>query len=95
MLPTSPPKNYKISSAFSYNFILALTAQRLERTAKWVKIKMFLEQLAARDTLVQTWDEELWYTTVDFVTVRENKEMVFTFRDGRQVAISAEMWRVA
>ena len=25
MLPTSPPKNYKISSAFSYNFILALT----------------------------------------------------------------------
>ena len=24
-LPTSPPKNYKISSAFSYNFILALT----------------------------------------------------------------------
>ena len=25
LLPTSPPKNYKISSAFSYNFILALT----------------------------------------------------------------------
>lgn len=72
-----------------------LQAQRLERTAKRVKIKMFLEQLAARDTLVQTWDEELWYTTVDSVTVRENKEMVFTFRDGRQVAISAEIWRVA
>lgn len=72
-----------------------LQAQRLERTAKWVKIKMFLEQLAARDTLVQTWDEELWYTTVDFVTVRENKEMVFTFRDGRQVAISAEIWQAA
>ena len=72
-----------------------LQAQRLERTAKRVKIKMFLEQLAARDTLVQTWDEELWYTTVDFVTVRENKEMVFTFRDGRQVAISAEIWQAA
>ena len=27
MLPTSPPKNYKISSAFSYNFILALTVK--------------------------------------------------------------------
>ena len=25
MLPPSPPKNYKISSAFSYNFRLALT----------------------------------------------------------------------
>ena len=28
LLPTSPPKNYKISSAFSYNFILALTVLR-------------------------------------------------------------------
>ena len=28
LLPTSPPKNYKISSAFSYNFILALTRDR-------------------------------------------------------------------
>ena len=26
LLPTLPPKNYKISSAFSYNFRLALTA---------------------------------------------------------------------
>ncbi len=25
LLPTSPPKNYKISSALSYNFKLALT----------------------------------------------------------------------
>ena len=28
MLPPSPPKNYKISSAFSYNFRLALTAYK-------------------------------------------------------------------
>ena len=27
LLPASPPKNYKISSAFSYNFILALTGE--------------------------------------------------------------------
>ena len=26
MLPHAPPKNYKISSAFSYNFKLALTS---------------------------------------------------------------------
>ena len=32
MLPPPPPKNYKISSAFSYNFRLALTIKtaRLE-----------------------------------------------------------------
>lgn len=72
-----------------------LETQRLERTAKRVKIKMFMEQLTARDTLVSEFDEELWYTTVESVTVYENKAMIFTFRDGRQVEISAEMWKAA
>ena len=45
-----------------------LETQRLERTAKRVKIKMFMEQLEARDTLVSEFDEELWYTTVESVT---------------------------
>lgn len=72
-----------------------LDEQRLERTAKRVKIKMFLEQLEARGTLVSEFDEELWYTTVDSVTVLHDKKMAFTFRDGRQVEISAEIWRAA
>jgi integrase len=47
LLPTSPPKNYKISSAFSYNFILALTVHLLLNTGarrgevlglKWDKV---------------------------------------------------------
>ena len=32
LLPASPPKNYKISSAFSYNFKLALTRDYLRRS---------------------------------------------------------------
>ena len=56
---------------------------------------MFMEQFEARDTLVSEFDEELWYTTVESVTVHENKAMVFTFPDGRQVEISAEMWKAA
>ena len=34
MLPPFPPKNYKISSAFSYNFRLALTAQTAQKPAQ-------------------------------------------------------------
>ena len=45
--------------------------------------------------LVQSFDEELWYSTVDYVTVYEDKRLVFTFRDGRQVEITAELWRAA
>ena len=33
--------------------------------------------------------------TVDYVTVYEDKRLVFTFRDGRQVEITAELWRAA
>lgn len=69
--------------------------QRLERTAKRVKIKLFMEQLNARDTLVETFDEELWYSTIDSVTVLKNKELIFTFRDGRKVQISNTKWRAA
>ena len=34
MLPPPPPKNYKISSAFSYNFISALTVKKYNKQHK-------------------------------------------------------------
>lgn len=70
-------------------------SRRLERTAKRVKIKLFMEQLNARDMLVEVFDEELWYSTVDFVTVYVDKRLVFTFRDGRQVELPNTKWRAA
>ena len=45
--------------------------------------------------LVEVFDEELWYSTVDFVTVYADKRLVFTFRDGRQVEIPNTKWRAA
>lgn len=68
---------------------------RLERTAKKTKIRLFMENLNQHSELVADFDEELWYSTVDTVTVYENKKMTFTFRDGRQVDIPAEAWRAA
>jgi len=67
----------------------------LERTAKRVKIQMFMEEIERRDGLVDGFDEELWYSTVDSVTVYEDKKMTFTFRDGRRVDIDSKMWRAA
>ena len=67
----------------------------LERTAKRVKIQMFIEEIGRCDGLVADFDEELWYSTVDSVTVYEDKKMTFTFRDGRQVDIDRKMWRAA
>ena len=67
----------------------------LERTAKRVKIQMFMDKLKDYSDLVLEFDEELWYSTVDHVTVYEDKRMVFTFRDGKQVDIYSDMWEAA
>lgn len=69
--------------------------RRLERNAKRTKIAMFLEKLESSNELVTEFDEELWYTTVDFVTVYEAMRMVFTFRDGQEIVIPAEIWKAA
>ena len=68
---------------------------RLERNVKRTKISMFLEKLAGSAELVTEFDEELWYSTVDFVTVYEDMRMVFTFRDGNTVEIKKSEWRAA
>lgn len=62
---------------------------------KHTKIAMFLERLESSAGLVTEFDEELWYTTVDFVTVYEDMGMVFTFRDGNTVEIKKKEWKVA
>ena len=67
----------------------------LERTAKKVKIQMFMERLEKYGDLVTEFDEELWYSTVDYVTVFEDKRMVFTFRDGTEVTVKKGAWEAA
>lgn len=68
---------------------------RLERGAKKTKISMFLKELAGCKELVTEYDEELWYATVDFVTVYEDMRMVFTFRDGSKTEVKRSEWKAA
>lgn len=77
------------------NRLVEIDDIRLERGAKRTKIALFLEELEKHEDLVTEFDEELWYTTVDFVTVYEDKRMVFTFRDGNEVEIKEYKRRAA
>ena len=56
---------------------------------------MFMERMGQYADLVTVFDEKLWYSTVDMVTVFEDKRMAFTFRDGTQVTIKKEAWEAA
>lgn len=66
---------------------------RMERTAKRAKIRICMDRISQQENLVTEFDEELWYSMVDYVTVYEGKSLVFTFRDGRQVELPMEVWR--
>lgn len=67
----------------------------LERRAKRTKISMFLDTLNNQSELVTEFDEELWYSTVDSVTVYKDMRMVFTFRDGNEIEIKKSAWKAA
>lgn len=67
---------------------------RLERKAKRTKMDIFIKRLAGSASLVTEFDEELWYSTVDSVTVYKDMRIVFTFRDGSEAEIQKSEWKV-
>jgi DNA invertase Pin-like site-specific DNA recombinase len=73
-----------------------IDAARLERGAKRTNITRFLKTLVKQgDDIVAEFDEELWYITVDFITVHADGRLTVTFRDGFAVEIEQEIWRAA
>jgi hypothetical protein len=57
----------------------------LEQTARKEKIRRFLELLRQTGDLITEFDESLWCATVESVTIRPDKKMIFTFRDGTKI----------
>lgn len=58
-----------------------------EKETKNERLAGFIKILKAQDGIIAEFDERLWSSMVDFVTVGRNKEMVVTFRDGTEVKI--------
>lgn len=56
--------------------------QRQERTVKRENIVRFLKTLEQSDVLLTEFDEELWYATMDTVTVHSEHDIAFSFKDG-------------
>lgn len=73
----------------------AIEELRLERNAKRTKMAMFLDRLTGCGNLVTEFDEEIWYSTVDSVTVYKDGRMVFAFRDGKKITVKKEAWKAA
>ena len=68
---------------------------RSERRAKRASIKWFLRTLQKQDDLVEEFDEELWYTTVERLEAFQDGRLCVVFRDGGEVEIAREQRKVA
>ena len=76
--------------------LVGVENRRLERSAKRTNITRFLKTLVKQgDDLVAEFDEELWYITVDGITVHADGRLAVRFRDGAEAGVPAEIWRIA
>ena len=55
------------------------------RNTRRDKLDNFIRELAAQPDLITEWDDRLWVTLVDHMTVRVGYDMTFTFKDGTQI----------
>ncbi len=46
---------------------------------------MFLAELERQDGVATEFDENLWYSLIDFVTVFNKEDVRFTFKDGTEI----------
>lgn len=57
------------------------------KQAQQDKIERFLADLGQQEGLVTEFDEDQWYSLVDFVTVFNKEDIRFTFKDGTEIKV--------
>ena len=63
-----------------------LTAARDERIAKRDTIKRFLTELKKRNEILTEFDNCLWLTVIDRVTVQRDGSLIFRFYNGTEIS---------
>ena len=63
----------------------ALQENLSERVAKRERIEIYLKELSRAENLVTSFDDGLWNTMVDTLTIYSKERIVFRFRDGSEI----------
>ena len=58
-----------------------------EKQAHREKVELFLDGLQKQKELVTEFDEDLWYSLIEYVTVFEKEDIHFTFKDGTEIRV--------
>ncbi|MDR1600359.1 MAG: hypothetical protein LBS11_10905 [Oscillospiraceae bacterium] len=65
-----------------------VSEKRQSRIAKRESVCIFLETIRQRDSILVDFDEELWISTVERLTVHTLEDLRVRFRDGREISVS-------
>ena len=57
------------------------------KEAQSARLEAFIETLKEQDGIIEDFDESLWGSMVDYVTVGRGKDMMVTFRDGTEIDV--------
>ena len=90
-LPQSQEEYNKKYAALEERFLeqkdkrAMLEAKIEERKARAHELDLFMDTLAERDLLLETWDDQLWLTLVEKGTVLPDGSISFLFKDGTEI----------
>ncbi|MCO5387761.1 MAG: hypothetical protein NHB14_20540 [Desulfosporosinus sp.] len=59
--------------------------RQARRRVKREKFDTFLATVLGQDSIIEEFDESLWYAVIDKVTIYSSEDIQFTFRDGTVV----------
>jgi len=62
-----------------------LESEIREKKARAMEIGKFIDALQKTSAPVKEFDEGLWTSLVDFITVYSEKDIRFTLKDGREI----------
>ncbi len=57
----------------------------IDREKRRLQIELFINELQKQDCLITEFDEKLWLTLIDYITVYSTDDMRFTFKNGEEV----------
>jgi len=60
-----------------------------DRTARGEQVSIFLRKLSGLD-LIAEFDDDLWLSMVDFITVHDKEKVTVTFKDGSEIKLDRQ-----
>ena len=60
-------------------------AKKQHQLVRIEALEQFKKQLLSQDGIIEEFDSDLWGAMVEYVTVKTDKSVVVTFRDGTEI----------